>query len=230
MATWVPVRLPLPMVVEVAAIPADAAAERATEVARGHLGYLLQDFLRCIDSEGAESALLVGEGGAEESRDLRRGERIETEEMAAAEQRRDDVEPGVMRRAADEPDHAGFDVRAHGVLESMETYSSALDLMRALHGSGVTGSPRLSPGELRNLIRDYDRLHRKGDAVVGAIRPGQLPDAGLRCTVNGAPRQEARLSDMIWTPAAIIAALSRRTPDRLLKVGRAVNIGVIVAL
>jgi Fe-S cluster assembly protein SufB len=32
--------------------------------------------------------------------------------------------------------------------------------MRALHGSGVTGSPRLHPGELRNLIRDYDRGER----------------------------------------------------------------------
>lgn len=63
-------------------------------------------------------------------------------------------------------DHAGFDVRAHGVLESTETYPSAIDLLRALHGSGVTGDPRLSPGDLRALIRDYDRLHRKGDAVV----------------------------------------------------------------
>jgi fumarylpyruvate hydrolase len=46
-------------------------------------------------------------------------------------------------------------------------------------------------------------------AVVGAIRPGALPDAGLRCTVNGVLRQETRLSDMIWSPAAIIAALSK---------------------
>ncbi len=62
-------------------------------------------------------------------------------------------------------DHAGFDVRAHGVLESTETYGSALELLRSLHDSGVTGSPRLGAGELRSLIRDYDRLHRKGDAV-----------------------------------------------------------------
>jgi hypothetical protein len=76
-------------------------------------------------------------------------------------------------------DHAGFDVRAHGVLESTETYPSAIDLMRALHGSGVTGSPRLSPGELRNLIRDYDRLFRKGDAVI-ATWAWLLVDASVR--------------------------------------------------
>jgi|LakMenEpi03Aug12_release.lakeMendotaPanAssembly.Ray.scaffolds.fasta_scaffold374245_1 trans-aconitate methyltransferase len=76
-------------------------------------------------------------------------------------------------------DHAGFDVRAHGVLESTETYPSAIDLMRALHGSGVTGSPRLSPGELRNLIRDYDRLYRKGDAVI-ATWAWLLVDASVR--------------------------------------------------
>jgi hypothetical protein len=76
-------------------------------------------------------------------------------------------------------EHAGFDVRAHGVLESAETYGSALDLMRALHGSGVTGSPRLNPGELRNLIRDYDRLHRKGDGVV-ATWAWLLVDASVR--------------------------------------------------
>ena len=62
--------------------------------------------------------------------------------------------------------HAKFEVKAHGVLELEETYASSLDLFRALHGSGVTGAPRMSPGTLRALIRDYDRLHAKGNGVV----------------------------------------------------------------
>ena len=61
---------------------------------------------------------------------------------------------------------AKFDVKAHGVLELEETYPSSLDLFRSLHGSGVTGAPRMSSGTLRALIRDYDRLHAKGDGVV----------------------------------------------------------------
>ena len=61
---------------------------------------------------------------------------------------------------------ARFDVRARGVLELQQTYGSALDLFRTLHGSGVTGAPRMSTGTLRELIRDYDRLHAKGDGVV----------------------------------------------------------------
>lgn len=62
--------------------------------------------------------------------------------------------------------HAQFDVTAHGVLTLEEVYPSALDLFRALHGSGVTGDPRMSTGTLRALIRDYDRLHAKGEGVV----------------------------------------------------------------
>ena len=61
---------------------------------------------------------------------------------------------------------AQFDVRAHGVLESQEIYPSSIDLFRALHGSGVTGSPRLSSGSLKSLIKDYDRLHPKSGGVV----------------------------------------------------------------
>jgi SAM-dependent methyltransferase len=61
---------------------------------------------------------------------------------------------------------AKFDVRAHGVLESEEVYPSALDFIRTLHRSGVTGSPRMSPGELRAMLRDYDSLHAGKGGVV----------------------------------------------------------------
>lgn len=61
---------------------------------------------------------------------------------------------------------AQFDVHAHGVLESEEIYLSALDFLRHLHRSGVTGEPRLSAGELKSLLRDYDRLNARPDGVI----------------------------------------------------------------
>ncbi len=55
-----------------------------------------------------------------------------------------------------------------------------------------------------DMAKGFDK-----SAVVGTIRPGPLPDGSLRCSVNGTPRQSARLSEMIWPVAAIIASLSR---------------------
>ncbi len=55
--------------------------------------------------------------------------------------------------------NSDFKVKAHGLLEVEEVYPNALEFFRSLHRSGVTGSPRLDPGSLRNLIRDYDRLY-----------------------------------------------------------------------
>jgi fumarylpyruvate hydrolase len=65
-------------------------------------------------------------------------------------------------------------------------------------------------------------------AVIGAVRPGPMPEAVLRCSVNGATRQQAKLSDMIWSPAAIIAALSRMvslSPGDLIFTGTPAGVG-----
>ena len=62
------------------------------------------------------------------------------------------------------------------------------------HAAGNDLTRRDLQAEAKAARRPWDMA--KGfdkSAVVGAIRPGQLPDAGLRCTVNGnATRQEAR--------------------------------------
>lgn len=74
-----------------------------------------------------------------------------------------------------------------------------------------------------DMAKGFDK-----SAVLGAVRPGPLPDAGLRCTVNGVTRQEARLSDMIWSPAAIIAALSQLVslaPGDLIFTGTPAGVG-----
>ncbi len=49
-------------------------------------------------------------------------------------------------------------------------------------------------------------------AVVGPLvraKGGAVPDGVLRAHVNGTLRQEARLSDMIWSVPALVSALSR---------------------
>lgn len=76
-----------------------------------------------------------------------------------------------------------------------------------------------------DMAKGFDR-----SAVVGAIRPGTLPDATLRCLVNGTTRQEARLSTMLRTPAAIIAALSRLVslaPGDLIFTGTPSGVGAL---
>jgi fumarylpyruvate hydrolase len=78
------------------------------------------------------------------------------------------------------------------------------------HAAGNDLTRRDLQAEAKERRRPWDMA--KGfdkSAVVGAIKPGQLPDGRLRCSVNGAVRQEAALSDMVWSPAAIIAALSQ---------------------
>jgi fumarylpyruvate hydrolase len=68
-------------------------------------------------------------------------------------------------------------------------------------------------------------------AVIGAIRPGPIGDAVLRCHVDGQLRQEARLSDMIWPVAQIIAHLSRSVtlmPGDLIMTGTPAGVGPIL--
>lgn len=72
---------------------------------------------------------------------------------------------------------AGWDVRASAVLEHREGYPSALDFLRSLHESGVTGEPRLSVGEMRSLLREYGRRFPAASGVV-ATWAWLMVDAG----------------------------------------------------
>ena len=75
-----------------------------------------------------------------------------------------------------------------------------------------------------DMAKGFDR-----SAVVGALRPGPLdPVAMIRCTVDSDLRQEARLSDMIWSVPAIIAHLSRLVdlaPGDLIMTGTPAGVG-----
>ena len=97
------------------------------------------------------------------------------------------------------------------------------------HAAGNDLTRRDLQAEAKASRRPWDMA--KGfdkSAVVGAVRPGPLPEATLRCSVNGTTRQQAKLSDMIWTPAAIIAALSRMvslSPGDLIFTGTPAGVG-----
>ena len=99
------------------------------------------------------------------------------------------------------------------------------------HAAGNDLTRRDLQAEAKASRRPWDMA--KGfdkSAVVGAIRPGAAPDGALRCMVNGVTRQEARLSDMIWSPAAIIAALSQLvslSPGDLIFTGTPAGVGAL---
>ncbi len=66
-------------------------------------------------------------------------------------------------------------------------------------------------------------------AVVGLLQQGSVDmSARIRCTVDGAVKQSARLSDMIWPVPAIIAHLSRLVtlaPGDLIFTGTPAGVG-----
>jgi fumarylpyruvate hydrolase len=69
-------------------------------------------------------------------------------------------------------------------------------------------------------------------AIVGPLRHGPLDDpaARIRCTLDGSLRQEARLSDMIWSVEGIIAHLSgfvALVPGDLIFTGTPAGVGPI---
>jgi len=77
-----------------------------------------------------------------------------------------------------------------------------------------------------DMSKGFDR-----SAVIGTLRPGPVQaDAVIRCVVDGAVRQEARLSDMIWPVPAVIAYLSRLVelaPGDLIMTGTPAGVGPV---
>lgn len=71
----------------------------------------------------------------------------------------------------------------------------------------------------------------EGSAVVGPLVPGAAPaDAGLRLTVNGATRQDARISDIVWSLPALLdhlRGLYRLGPGDILMTGTPAGVGPV---
>lgn len=97
------------------------------------------------------------------------------------------------------------------------------------HAAGNDLTRRDLQAEAKERRRPWDMA--KGfdkSAVVGPVKPGPLADGKLRCLVNGAVRQEASLSDMVWSPVEIIVALSQMvslSPGDLIFTGTPAGVG-----
>lgn len=113
---------------------------------------------------------------------------------------------------------------------SMLAEDDAKDLIWG-HATGNDLTRRDLQAEAKAARRPWDMA--KGfdnSAVVGALHQGPMPDAVIRCDVNGDLRQEARLSDMILPVPAILAHLSRLVtlaPGDLIFTGTPAGVGPI---
>jgi fumarylpyruvate hydrolase len=124
------------------------------------------------------------------------------------------------------------------------------ELVVALSGGGADVAPEAAAGLIfghaagndltrRDLQAEAKAMRRPWDmakgfdasAVIGPIRRGLLADGAIRGLVNGVVRQEARLSDMIWPVADVIAHLSRLVvlaPGDLIYTGTPAGVGALV--
>ena len=97
----------------------NADLERRQGPARVAVADLCQE-LQCVGvqvhREIAEAAFLVGQGAAHNRLDMLARERLERENLAAAQQRRVDGEERVLRRGADERDAAFLDIGQQHIL------------------------------------------------------------------------------------------------------------------
>ena len=133
-------------------------------VAADDAGQRRQRVVRDFDAQRAEAALFVGERAAEEALDLLRRERLELEDAGAGEERRDDLERGVLGGGADEGDRAVLDVRQDDVLLGLV---EAVDLVdeedRALAVlAEALARPRRRRGAGRRRRRRRRRRARSG--------------------------------------------------------------------
>jgi len=95
-----------------------------------------------------------------------------------------------------------FRVSTEQALRVVFGYATGLDMTR-----------RDLQGEAKDKRRPWDTgKDFEGSAVIGALTPASdVPPVGpqaIRLTVNGAKRQEALLTDMVWDVAGIISHLS----------------------
>lgn len=118
----------------------------------------------------------------------------------------------------------GQDIAEAGALAHVWGYAAGNDLTRRDLQAAAKAARR--PWD---MAKGFDR-----SAVVGALRPagmGAFDRGAIRCTVDGALRQSADLSDMIWPLPAIIAALSRLValqPGDLIFTGTPAGVGPLL--
>ena len=96
----------------------------------------------------------------------------------------------------------GVDVPPERALELVYGYAVGVDLTRRDRQNELKAKAR--PWE---LAKGFDR-----SAPIAAIRPaarGHIERGPIRLSIGGAVRQSGDIADMIWSPAEVIAVLSR---------------------
>lgn len=96
-----------------------------------------------------------------------------------------------------------FEVSVEDAMSAVFGYACGYDMTR--RDRQQDGKDKRRPWDLGKDVEN--------SAVIGAITPvgdfGALADQAISLTINGEPRQEATLADMVWSVAEIIAHLSR---------------------
>lgn len=120
----------------------------------------------------------------------------------------------------------GFRVAAEAAMALVFGYAAGLDMTR--RDLQAAAKARQRPWDLAKDFED--------SAVLAPITPagnfGVIGDQRITLSVNGAPRQEARLSDMVWSVPELIADLSRfyhLAPGDLIFTGTPAGVGAVGA-
>lgn len=120
----------------------------------------------------------------------------------------------------------GFRVAAEAAMALVFGYAAGLDMTR--RDLQAAAKARQRPWDLAKDFED--------SAVLAPITPagnfGVIGDQRIALSVNGAPRQEARLSDMVWSVPELIADLSRfyhLAPGDLIFTGTPAGVGAVGA-
>lgn len=108
------------------------------------------------------------------------------------------------------------------------------------HIHGLAVGIDLTRRDLQNAAKDAGKPWEAGKAfdasaplgAIHALGSAPLPQSGrIRLSVNGEPRQDGDLADMIWSPAEIVCQLSRLfrlEPGDLIFTGTPAGVGPLV--
>ena len=117
----------------------------------------------------------------------------------------------------------GIEVPAERALELVFGYAVGVDLTRRDRQAELKAQAR--PWE---LAKGFDR-----SAPIAAIRPagrGHIARGPIRLSIDGQARQSGDIADMIWSPAEVIATLSRSfelRPGDLIFTGTPEGVGAV---
>ncbi len=168
--------------------------QRSPGVAITDVGEEIERVLMRVHRPAAEPALPVTESALEQQLDLCRRQRLEREDLAAAQERRVDREERILRRRADQDDAPFLHIRQqHVLLRAVEAVQLVHEQDRA-PATRLQFRPRLRQQIADLLDADGDRVDLAKDAtgvIRDHVRQGGL--AGSRRAVEDDRAEPIRL-------------------------------------